>query len=136
MSPEIRLFENFKKEIYFTITEDVYSSFQNCSGDLNALHTDESFAKSKGFEGRVMYGNILNAFVSCAIGMHLPTKNVMIQTQEIQFKKPVYLGDELYMSLEVEELHESVNAVVLGFKFRNLRNILVSKGHVQIGILI
>ena len=31
------------------VTTDVLEKFQNISGDNNPLHTDEDFAKSKGF---------------------------------------------------------------------------------------
>ena len=45
----------------YHVTPVVYDSFQRCSEDMNPLHTDESFAREKGFPGCVMYGNILNA---------------------------------------------------------------------------
>ena len=56
-------------EVTYHVTPDVYFGFQRISSDFNPLHTDEAFAKSKGFPGRVMYGNILNAFVSHFVGM-------------------------------------------------------------------
>lgn len=55
----------------FIVSLAVYTAFQQCSGDYNPLHTDEEFARGKGFPERVMYGNILNAFVSMLIGESL-----------------------------------------------------------------
>lgn len=130
----IDLFENFEKNISFEITEDIYKAFQKCSSDLNPLHVDEEFARNKGFLGRVMYGNILNAFVSYAIGMELPTPDVMLQLQDIQYKKPVYLHDKLMMNLKTEEIHEAVHVVVFTYKFTNEQNKIVAKGHIQIGV--
>lgn len=130
----IDLFENFEKNISFKITEDIYKAFQECSSDLNPLHIDEEFARNKGFLGRVMYGNILNAFISYAIGMELPTVDVMLQLQDIQYKKPVYLRDKLTMNLKTEEIHEAVHVVVFTYKFTNEQNKLVAKGHIQIGV--
>lgn len=82
-----------------------------------------------------MYGNILNAFVSMLIGECLPTKNVIIHSQDIQYKKSVYLNDVLWAELSVEGVHESVNTVEFKFVFKNQHEKVVSKGHVQIGVI-
>lgn len=123
------------KEIFY-LTEEVYQTFQQCSNDRNPLHTDESFAVAKGFRSKVMYGNILNAFVSYFVGECLPTKDVIIHSQEIQYKHPVYLNDTLIFHAEVDGIYESVNTVVFKFKFVNQQAIVVAKGKVQIGVLL
>ena len=127
--------ENGKLTHLFRISEDVYNSFQKCSGDMNPLHTNESFAQNKGFRERVMYGNILNAFVSYFVGECLPTRDVIIHTQDITFKLPVYLHDSLNFEAEMEGIYESVNAIEFKFKFSNQNNKVVAKGHVQIGLI-
>jgi acyl-CoA thioesterase FadM len=66
--------------------------------------------------------------------MALPTPDVMIQTQDIQYKRPVFLKDELTMNIKVDEIHESVNVVKFVYKFFNQENKVVAKGHVQIGV--
>lgn len=119
----------------FTVNQAVYTAFQQCSGDFNPLHTDEEFAKSKGFPQRVMYGNILNAFISTLIGECLPTQNVIIHTQDIQFKNPVFLNDTLDAELKVDEIFESINTIIFKFTFKNESGKTVGKGHVQIGII-
>lgn len=131
---KIDLFENFEKNLSFEVTENIYRAFQECSSDMNPLHTDEDFAKGKGFENCVMYGNILNAFISYAIGMELPTPDVMLQLQDIQYKKPVYLNSKLIMNLKTEELHEAVHVVIFAYKFTNEKGKIVAKGHIQIGV--
>lgn len=133
---EISKFFGFKKKIPFVVSKDVYNTFQKCSCDFNPLHTNVVFARLKGFKECVMYGNILNAFISNAIGEQLPSKNVIIHSQDIQYKHPFFLNDKLDMLLEVEDIHESVNVIELKFKFFNEQNVIVSKGHIQIGILL
>lgn len=119
----------------FIVSDSVYSSFQLCSGDFNPLHTDVGFAKGKGFCGCVMYGNILNAFVSYFVGMLLPQKDVIIHSQDIAYKNPVYKNDVLDFYASVSGIFESVNAVEFKFTFRNQEKVIVAKGHVQIGVL-
>tara|TARA_B100000768_G_C11183862_1_gene334174 strand:- start:274 stop:672 length:399 start_codon:yes stop_codon:yes gene_type:complete len=119
----------------FVVTEKEYSSFIDLSNDHNPLHTDDNFAKSKGFAGRVMHGNILNAFLSYFIGEALPTKDVIIHSQEIQYKNPVYLNDELKFSAHVSGVYSSVNAIEFKFIFKNSIAKTVAKGKIQIGLL-
>lgn len=125
-------------EVTYHVTPDVYFGFQRISSDFNPLHTDEAFAKSKGFPERVMYGNILNGFVSHFVGMALPSRDVMIQTQDIQFRKPVYLDDEILLKSSIEEVSEAVEIINYKLKFYRMGGAkpeLVASGHVQIGIL-
>jgi acyl dehydratase len=122
----------------YQVTPEIYQAFQLCSQDMNPLHTDETFAKEKGFEGCVMYGNILNAFISHFVGMCLPTPNVMIQSQDISFHKPVFLHDEITLQAGIDTVSEAVNIINYKLKFYKKTDAgrqLVAKGHVQIGLL-
>ena len=123
----------------YQVTPDVYFSFQRCSSDFNPLHTDKAFANKKGIDSCVMYGNILNAFISHFVGMLLPTREVMIQSQDISFHKPVFLNDVIELEGGVEIVSEAVNIIEYKLKFSRIKEgrkpELVAKGHVQIGLL-
>ena len=119
----------------FTVSEESYLKFIELSNDNNPLHTNEEFAMTMGFQGKVMHGNILNAFLSFFIGECLPTKNVIIHSQEIQFKNAVYMNDKLSFTSKVSGVFESVNAVEFKYYFRNKANKVAAKGKFQIGIL-
>ena len=122
-------------EIPFTVSEDTYKGFIALFKDENPLHTDEQFAISNGFKGRVMHGNILNGFLSYFIGECLPIKNVIIHSQEIQYKNAVFINDQLDFKATIEGIYESVNAVEFKFEFRNTNSKVAAKGKIQIGIL-
>ena len=51
------LFEND-----YCITEQVYKGFIALFNDNNPLHTDEDFARTKNFSGKVMHGAIQAVF--------------------------------------------------------------------------
>lgn len=119
----------------FVVSQEVYDAFQKCSSDRNPLHTDQEFARSKGFPECVMYGNILNAFLSYFIGMLLPSPDVIIHSQDIAYKNPVFIGDELDFAAKAEDISEAVNVVVFKFTFKNSKGKVVAKGHVQIGVI-
>jgi len=130
----------FKKddrfEQTFVVSEKVYLSFLEIFKDLNPLHTNTEFAMNKGFKGKVMHGNILNGFLSYFVGECLPQKNVIIHSQEIQFKNPVYMQDVLNFEAIVNEVYESVNAIEFKFQFKNDGGKILAKGKIQIGIIL
>jgi acyl dehydratase len=145
--------QTYEKE--FCVSSEVYNGFIDVFHDQNSLHTDTVFAKNKGFQSVVMHGNILNGFLSYFIGECLPTKDVIIHTQEIQFKNAVYLNDTLDFKTQVVGVYESVNAIEFKFEFRKKlieineveidysqqvasvkKPLLVAKGKIQIGILL
>ena len=120
----------------FKISKDIYDGFVNIFNDKNPMHVDLVFAKNHGYSGKVMHGNILNGFISYFIGEQLPTKNIVILSQNIKFNNPVYLNDLLQFNASVYEIYESVNVINIKFKFINQKNITVAKGKVQIKKLI
>ena len=119
----------------FIVSSETYTGFIKLFKDENPLHTDEQFAKTKGFNGRVMHGNILHGFISYFIGECLPVKNVIIHSQEIEFKNPVYLNDELQFKAVITGIYESVNTVEFKYYFKNAALNIVAKGKIQIGLL-
>lgn len=128
-------FKDQKFNLNFTVSDSVYENFIATFSDKNPLHTDVKFAIEKGFNGKVMHGNILNGFLSFFIGEVLPIKNVIIHSQEIQFKHPVYLNDVLIFEATVSDIFESVNSIEFKFIFKNSVSQVVSKGKIQIGII-
>ena len=118
----------------FVVSDATYFGFVSIFKDENPLHTNTEFAVNKGFKDKVMHGNILNGFLSYFIGECLPTKDVIIHLQEIQFKNAVYLNDTLQFKAEIIGFYESVNAVEFKFTFKRDSTIM-AKGKIQIGIL-
>ncbi|MCW3116063.1 MAG: hypothetical protein JWM28_145 [Chitinophagaceae bacterium] len=126
--------DKFRQE--FSVSENVYNGFLAVFQDNNPLHTDNAFAQARGFKGKVMHGNILNGFLSYFIGECLPTKDVIIHKQEIQFKNPVYLNDTVFFEAVICDIYESVKALEFKFTFKNAEGVVVAKGKIQIGILV
>ena len=119
----------------FEVSQEIYEGFIALFKDRNELHTDKEFAQSKGFQSVVMHGNILNGFLSYFIGECLPLRNVIIQSQEIKFSKPVFLHDKLKLEAKVSGIYESVGVFEVSFKFKNESGSSVARGAVQVGIL-
>jgi len=130
---KLKIADSFQSE--YVVDNQTHQLFLGISKDYNPLHTDKEYAVSKGFKANVMHGNILNCFISHFIGEGLPQKNVVIHSQSIQYKNPVYLDDKLQFQAKVDQIIESVNAVVLKYEFKNESRDTVAKGKIQIGLL-
>ena len=79
----------------FKVNKETSDLFVKLSQDRNPLHVDENFSISKGFKSKVTHGNIQNCFLSYFVGEIFPIKEVMILSQTIKFKNPVYENDVL-----------------------------------------
>jgi 3-hydroxybutyryl-CoA dehydratase len=119
----------------FKLSDRVYAGFIDLFQDTNPLHTQKSFARDKGFPDVVMHGNILNGFLSFFVGELLPTKDVLIVSQTINFRKPVFLNDSLSFTASIQEIHESVSLVDFKYMFTNEQSIKVATGTVLIKLL-
>ena len=121
----------------YVIDDDVYNNFILCSSDRNPIHIDDNFARSLGFPKKIMHGNILNALLSNFIGECLELKNIIIQSQKINFKKPFFLYDELELNATINGIYESVNTVEFKFYFRNISsNLKIANGSIFISTLL
>ncbi|GHV08419.1 hypothetical protein AGMMS50229_16810 [Campylobacterota bacterium] len=145
--------DTFERE--FDLSQRVYDGFIDLFNDRNPLHTDRAFAAAFGFDNVVAHGNILNGFLSYLIGEAIPTKDVIIHSQTINYKQPAYIGDRVSIKAVVSEIYESVGAVVLNLKFMrqsrperereretgsdaaapNGKPEIIASGKIQIGIL-
>lgn len=100
------------------IDEQQMRSFAVLSGDFNPLHTDDDFARAKGFEGRVVYGGLLVAKISEIIGMRLPGRNSVWASLSLEFLKPLYVGESAELEAEVASRSESTGLVELKLVLR------------------
>lgn len=58
-----------KERFVTTVSETKMRGYCDITGDLNPLHNDESFAREKGFDGRVVYGLLNASYFSTLVGM-------------------------------------------------------------------
>jgi 3-hydroxybutyryl-CoA dehydratase len=117
-----------------TVTEDMLDGFKNISGDLNPLHTDREYAVSMGYSGRVCYGMLTASFLSTLAGVFLPGKYSLIQSVEIKFAEPVYVGDELLITGEVTDRNDTYKLIFLKVTIRNSDGKKVCRGKMQIQV--
>jgi 3-hydroxybutyryl-CoA dehydratase len=92
-----------KAEVSHTVTERDLILFAEVSGDINPVHLDEDFAAATPFKGRIAHGMFSGALISAAIACEMPGPGTIYIGQEMSFLRPVRLGDEIRIELEVIE---------------------------------
>ena len=97
-----------------TFTTGDLDEFARLSGDDNPLHMDRAFAVAKGFADRVVYGGLLVAHISKAIGTQFPATRGLWHSLNIRFMRPVHPGQEVILSMTVKQVSEATRSVVLG----------------------
>ena len=123
-----------KESFTVDVTEEMMASFNAMTGDINPLHNDEEYAKSKGHPGRVVYGMLTASLLSTLAGVYLPGKRSLIQEVKIKFAKPVYVGDRLTVEGIVEEKHDVYSLLVLKVTIRNQAGEKVCRAKMQVGV--
>ena len=125
------------QEFYRTIeiTEKLLCVFGEISGDYNPLHTDEDYAKSKGYKGKVSYGNILGLLISSLVGESLCEYEVMLISQLVNYKKPVYLGESITLKGIIKENNEILKVVKIKLQFSNNSGDVCATGNCMVKYL-
>ena len=120
---------------HYVITEQVYAGFMMAFDDRSPVHVDEGYARSKGFDGRVMHGGILNGFLSHFVGMVFPGAESLLLSADLRFSNPSYLNDELLLEAKVIHKLDAANVVQLDVTISNqTRSTLSARGRVQVKV--
>ena len=96
-----------------TISEADIVLFAGASGDHNAVHIDEEFARTTPFKGRIAHGMLTASVISAAIAGRLPGAGTIYLGQNLRFKAPVRPGETVQATVTVKELMAEKRRVVL-----------------------
>lgn len=87
----------------FTIKEEDVVNFSKVSQDYNPIHLDEEYAKNSIFKKRIVHGMLLGSYISSIIASDYPGEGSIYLQQNLSFKKPCYIGDEIEVIVELIE---------------------------------
>ncbi len=129
---EVGLTESFTTKI----TTEMEDMFRAITGDENPLHKDDDYAKEVSggkYESHVAFGMLTASLYSTIAGMYLPGKYSLIHSLErVDFKKPVFVGDELTVTGTVKEKQDDLHLIILDVVIRNQNNKVVSKAGMKV----
>jgi 3-hydroxybutyryl-CoA dehydratase len=110
-------FEDLKTGMSEVLVKHVSSSdvvgFAEVSGDRNPIHLSEHFAARTPFKTRIAHGLYTASLISAVLGTRLPGPGAIYLSQTLNFKAPVKIGDDVKVTVTVEELTERGNRAKL-----------------------
>ncbi|MBK2267752.1 MaoC family dehydratase [Francisella philomiragia] len=116
-----------------TITDTDVKVFAGLSGDHNPVHLDELYAEKSRYKKRIAHGLISASFFSALFGTKLPGKGCVYVGQNLNFKRPVYLGDTVVATVIVSNIDVSRKRVFFDTKC-TVKNKVVIDGTAEIFI--
>lgn len=96
-----------------TITEADIILFAGASGDNNAIHINDEFAKGTPFGGRIAHGFLTASVISAAVANRLPGPGTIYISQQMSFRAPVRPGDTVHAQVSVKNVVRDRSRVVL-----------------------
>jgi len=100
-------------EIKKKMTLDMVKSFASISEDFNPIHLDEKYAVNSRYKRRVVHGLIAVSLFSGLFGTKIPGEGCVYKSQNIRFKRVIYIGDVVMARVEVT--HVSIKKKLITF---------------------
>jgi acyl dehydratase len=120
-----------------TVTETDLVSFAMLSGDWNAIHTDEEFARETFYGKRVVHGLFGLSMMTGLLdrtGLFGGSAIAMLDIRDWQFKAPIFVDDTLHFEMEIvsKRLTSGGDRGIIDRKFSliNQRGEVVQEGHI------
>jgi len=136
--PDAKTLEDFpvglKRTVEAVIAPETVEAFVRLSGDDNPLHLDPKVAQAAGFRAPVVHGCLTLAFVSKLIGTALPGPGALWRSLQVDWVKPVFAGDRLILTGEVEQRSESAQSILIRIDGRNQIGTVVLRARATVGL--
>jgi 3-hydroxybutyryl-CoA dehydratase len=84
------------------------AAFAELSGDYNSIHFDDEAAGLSFFGRPLAHGILLVSFFSKLIAMQYPGPGSIYLSQQIDFKAPCYIGEEIKVTIKLKKQQGSI----------------------------
>jgi len=118
-----------------TITESDVFTFAELIDDSNPVHLDAEYAKTTMFGERIAHGMHSASFFTTLIATRLPGIEGIYVSQDLNFIRPVRIGDTITAHAEVVEKNDSKRRITLKTTVKNQRDELVIDGKAVIAVM-
>ncbi len=88
------------------VTSEDIELFARVSGDTNPVHLDAAYAANTQFGKRIAHGMFSVSIISAILGNDLPGHGTIYLGQDVKFKAPVYMDDEVTVTVECVQYRE------------------------------
>jgi acyl dehydratase len=118
-------------ELSARVTNESIKQFSALSGDFAPLHTDEEFARKKGFKAPLAHGMLLGTYVSALIGNKLPGRWGIMQSFKMDFRNPLIPPQNIKIIGKVTNVSIAVQQVTIEIEIIGELGLQIAKGEVK-----
>lgn len=107
-------------EIKKKMTLEMVKNFASISDDFNPIHLDEKYASKSRYKKQIIHGLMATSLFSGLFGTKLPGEGCVYKSQNIRFKRPIFINDLVTARVEVTSVDKIMK--IISFKTRCLVN--------------
>ena len=115
-----------------TLTLNDIRAFAAVSGDTNPAHLDPAYAEQTLFHGVIGHGMWGGSLISAVLGTQFPGPGTIYLHQDLDFTKPVRIGDTLQVTVTVSTKDDLKKRVELQCEVRNQHDEIVLRGMARV----
>ncbi len=104
----------------FRFTQADVDRFAEVTGDQNPIHSDPVVAAAGVFKRPIMHGFLSASIFSRLLGMHVPGSGTIYLSQDLRFKKPMFVDTDYEAELTVLELHPDRHIAIIDTRITDL----------------
>lgn len=109
------------------IDQDV-RRYAELTGDYNPLHLDDEYAAKTKFKKRIVQGMNVASLFSTLFANNFPGFGSIYVRQNLDFSKPVYIGDRILATATLTQYYESKSMCFFDTVCQNQANEVVISG--------
>ncbi|MDA8891551.1 MaoC family dehydratase [Planktomarina temperata] len=92
-------------EITKRMSLEMVRAFAGISEDFNPVHLDAEYAASSRYKRQIIHGLMATSLFSGLFGTKLPGEGCVYKSQNIKFKRAIYIGDVVTARVEVTDVN-------------------------------
>ena len=97
----VKLEEGQTATLKRVLSQDDVTAFAHLSGDMNPVHIDPEFAAKTMFKKPIVHGMLSASLISTLLGTKMPGEGSIYMGQNLTFKLPVYVGEEVTVTAKI-----------------------------------
>ncbi len=94
-------------EVKKKMTLEMVKIFASISDDFNPVHLDEKYASKSRYKKQIIHGLMATSLFSGLFGTKLPGEGCVYKSQNIRFKRPIFINDLVTARIEVTSVQLS-----------------------------
>lgn len=116
-----------------TVTDTDIKNFAAVSGDRNPVHLNEEYAEKSRYKRRIAHGLMTASYFSALFGTKIPGEGCVYVSQNLRFKKAIYLNDTVTATVIVTNV-DLIKKRVFFRTICKVKNKIVTDGEAELFI--